>query len=207
MSRRFALTIALLLTFAATGFTQDDGSAVAEISDYLKRLEKLGFAGSVVIARGGVPLLASGYGLADRERDIPWTPSTVSTIGSITKQFTGALILSLAEDGKLSVEDPITRYFDPVPEDKRGITLYQLLTHSSGIVDLDGADDWDPIDREEFVRRAMAQELAFEPGSSYEYSNAGFSLLGAIIEQLTGLSYEQYLRRRLLLPAGMYETG
>jgi hypothetical protein len=94
-----------------------------------------------------------------------------------------------------------------VPEDKQEITLYHLLTHSSGIVDLNGLGDWDPVSREEFVRLAMEQELAFEPGEGQQYSNAGFSLLGAVIEQLTGKSWEAYVRERLLLPAGMFETG
>jgi len=181
-------------------------TAVMEIGAYLGQLEKLGFAGSVVISKAGRPILAAGYGLADREHGIPWSPGTVSTIGSITKQFTGAAILALVESGALSVEDPISKYFAAVPEDKRDITLYHLLTHSS-IVNLEGLGDWDPIDREEFIRRAMEQELAFEPGSAYEYSNAGFSLLGAIIEQLTQKSWEEFVRDRLFLPAGMYETG
>ncbi len=192
---------------ASTTQAQPAEAAAKEIGAYLDRLEKLGFAGSVVISKAGRPILAAGYGLADRERGIPWGPGTVSTIGSITKQFTGAAILALVESGALSVEDPISKYFPAVPEDKRNITLYHLLTHSSGIVDLEGLDDWDPIDREEFIRRAMEQELAFEPGSAYEYSNAGFSLLGAIIEQLTQKSWEEYVRERLFLPAGMYETG
>lgn len=186
---------------------QPDASAVDDIRQYLSRLETLGFAGVVVIARGGEPVLAQGYGLADRERGIPWSPGTVSTVGSITKQFTGAAIVLLAQQGKLSVEDPITKYFDDVPADKQAITLHQLLTHSSGIVDLVDADDWDPIGREEFIRRAMEQPLAFPPGEQYRYSNAGYSLLGAIIEQLSGASYESFLRAQLLVPSGMYETG
>jgi CubicO group peptidase (beta-lactamase class C family) len=199
--------VAVASLVGSTTQAQPAEAAAKEIGAYLDRLEKLGFAGSVVISKAGRPILAAGYGLAARERGIPWGPGTVSTVGSITKQFTGAAILALVESGALSVEDPISKYFAAVPEDKREITLYQLLTHSSGIVDLEGLDDWDPIDREEFVRRAMEQELAFEPGSAYEYSNAGFSLLGAIIEQLTQKSWEEYVRDRLFLPAGMYETG
>jgi CubicO group peptidase (beta-lactamase class C family) len=128
-------------------------------------------------------------------------------VGSITKQFTGAAILALAEDGELRVEDPITAHFEGVPEDKRGITLHQLLTHSSGIVDLEGEGDWDPVGREEFVERILAQPLVFEPGTAYEYPNAGYSLLGAIVEQLTGGSYESFLRQRFFVPLGMFETG
>jgi CubicO group peptidase (beta-lactamase class C family) len=161
----------------------------------------------VLVDRGDEPIFVEGYGLSDRERGVPWTPATVSTIGSITKQFTGAAILLLHEEGRLSVEDPITKHFPDVPEDKRPITLHQLLTHSSGIVDLDGLGDWDPIGRDEFVRRAMTQPLAFAPGEGYRYSNAGYSLLGVIIEQITGGSYEQFVRQHLFLPSGMFETG
>lgn len=185
----------------------DPAARVAGVETYLKRLEKLGFAGSVLIAQGDQTLLAAGYGLADRERERPWTPTTISTIGSITKQFTGAAILALAEEGEVAVEDPITKYFDDVPEDKREITLHQLLTHSSGIVDLEGEGDHDPIEREEFVTRILQQELAFPPGARYEYSNAGYSLLGAIVEMRTGKTYETFLRERFFLPAGMNDTG
>ncbi len=180
---------------------------VPETREYLNRLEKLGFAGSVLIAIGGEPVLARGYGLADRERGLRWDPSTISDIGSITKQFTGAAILKLEEKGLLHVTDPITKYFENVPADKSSITLHELLTHSSGIVDLEGRDDWDPIGREEFIRLAMKQPLAFAPGKGYEYSNGGYSLLGAIIEKLTGVSYEKHIREAFFLPQGMYETG
>ena len=180
---------------------------VAAIDQHLQQLEKLGFSGAVLIAEGEKTLLASGYGLADRENNRRWTPTTVSTVGSITKQFTGAAIMALVDDGRVRVDDAITKYFDGVPADKQSITLHQLLTHSSGIVDLEGADDFDPIGRDEFVQRAMAQELAFPPGQDYQYSNAGYSLLGAIIEQVTGRNYEAFVRERFFLPAGMKDTG
>jgi CubicO group peptidase (beta-lactamase class C family) len=128
-------------------------------------------------------------------------------MGSITKQFTGAAILLLQEDGLLMVDDPITEYFSDVPADKETINLHQLLTHSSGIVDLEGVDDSDLIDWEPYFQRVMDQPLEFEPGSSFSYSNTGYSLLAAIIEQITGDSYERFLRERLLLPAGLTDTG
>jgi CubicO group peptidase (beta-lactamase class C family) len=184
-----------------------DATAVADTRTYLKRLEKLGFAGVVLVAKGDTPLFAEGFGLADRERGLRWTPATVSTVGSITKQFTGAAILALEEEGKLSVSDPISKYFDGVPADKSGITLHHLLTHSSGLTDPEGLDDWDPIPLADFVRKVLAQNLAFLPGRGYEYSNANFSLLGAIVEKLSGRGYEAYMRERLLLPNRMYETG
>lgn len=210
-TRLLAVTLGLLLglvsVLPASSVDGIEPAAVTAIGEYLSRLEKLGFSGVVLIAQGGRVLLAEGYGLADRERGARWTPATVSTIGSITKQFTGAAVLTLAEEGRLAVTDPISKYFGDVPEDKRGITLHHLLTHASGIVDLADAGDWDPIGRQEFARRALEQELAFGPGTGYEYSNAGYSLLAAIIEQVTGLSYERFLRQQLLEPAGLYETG
>ena len=184
-----------------------DKAAIADTRTYLKRLEKLGFAGVVLVAKGGAPLFAEGFGLADRERSLRWTPATVSCSGSITKRFTGAAILKLEEDKRLNVTDPITLYFKDVPADKAQITLHQLLTHSSGLGDPEGIDDYDPVPLAEYVRQVLAQPLLFAPGAGYTYSNANFSLLGAIIEKLSGLSYEAFLRERLFLPAGMYETG
>jgi len=184
-----------------------DPGRLSDLHEYLTRLEKLGFAGVVAISQNGSPEFAAGYGLADREEHVPWNPATVSTIGSITKQFTGAAILRLQDQDKLSVQDPITKYFEDVPEGKQAITLHQLLTHSSGIVDLEDGGDFDPIDRQDFIRRALDQELAFPPGEEYDYSNAGYSLLGAVIEQLSGISYEAFLRREFLAPGGLYETG
>jgi CubicO group peptidase (beta-lactamase class C family) len=192
------------MTVAGAG---DDRAAVAETRTYLQRLEKLGFAGVVLVARGDEPILAEGYGLADRERGLPWTPATVSTVGSITKQFTAAAILALEEDGRLDVSDTITEYFDGVPADKAEITLHQLLTHSSGLADPGDLDDWDPIALRDFIRRVLDQPLLFEPGRGFHYANANFSLLGAIIEKLSGLTYEDFLRQRLFLPNGIYETG
>jgi CubicO group peptidase (beta-lactamase class C family) len=201
--------VALILLGNSSGLAaaQPGRDFLPETREYLSRLEKLGFAGVVLIAVGGDPVLAEGYGLADRERRLPWNPATISTIGSITKQFTGAAILKLEEKGLLRVSDPITKYFEQVPADKSSITLHQLLTHSSGIEDLEDRSDWDPIGREEFIRLALKQPLAFSPGTCYSYSNAGYSLLGAIIEKVTGASYEKYLRQALFLPLGMYETG
>jgi CubicO group peptidase (beta-lactamase class C family) len=196
-----------LLPPALTAQGPEPPSAADEVRSYVARLGTLGFSGVLVATRDGQPAVVATAGLADREAGHPWTPATVSTIGSITKQFTGAAVLRLAEEGLLAIADPIEKHFDGVPADKLGITLHQLLTHSSGIVDLEGVGDFDPVERDEYVRRILAQELAFAPGQGYEYSNAGYSLLGAVIEKLTGSSYESWLRRSLLAPHGLYETG
>jgi CubicO group peptidase (beta-lactamase class C family) len=182
-------------------------AAITDTRTYLERLEKLGFAGVVLVAKAGVPLVAEGYGLADRERGLRWTPATVSCTGSITKQFTGAAILKLEEEKRLNVTDPISLYFKDVPADKAQITLHHLLTHSSGLTDPEDIGDYDPVPLAEYVRKVLAQPLLFSPGAGYTYANANFSLLGAIVEKLSGQSYEAFIRERLFLPNGMYETG
>jgi CubicO group peptidase (beta-lactamase class C family) len=187
--------------------SEADAAFAADTAEYFGRLEKLGFAGGFLVVRGDETIAHGACEMADREANIPWSADTISTIGSITKQFTGAAILMLQEDGLLTVDDPITKYFPNVPADKKTIDLHQLLTHSSGIVELEGVDDWDPIDWDTYFQRVMDQPLEFEPGSSFSYSNTGYSLLAAIIEQITGESYERFLRRRLLLPAGLKDTG
>jgi CubicO group peptidase (beta-lactamase class C family) len=164
------------------------------------------FKGAALVASDGNVLLRKGYGQADRERSIPYAPETVSTIGSITKQFTAAAILKLEMQGQLHVEDTIDKYLPGVPEDKRSITLHQLLTHTSGL-ESDFAGDYDAVTRDEYVRRVLSSKLRTAPGSAYHYANSGYSLLGAIVEIVSAQGYETFLREQLFLPSGMRETG
>ncbi|MGH7149092.1 MAG: serine hydrolase domain-containing protein, partial [Planctomycetota bacterium] len=182
------------------------GDLGKEVDEILSRLEKLGFCGIALVAKGGEVLLAKGYGASDREKGTPVTLDTVFCLGSVTKQFTGAAILKLESEGKLAVSDPISNYLPGVPPDKAAITVHHLLTHSSGLAP-DFAGDYDPVGREEYVRRALASDLLSAPGERYAYSNAGYSLLGAIVELRSGKSYERYVRETLFEPAGMLRTG
>ena len=151
-------------------------------------------------------LLRKGYGMADRENGVAYDAETVFDVGSITKQFTAAAILKLEMQGKLHVEDAIGKYLASVPEDKRGITLHHLLTHTAGL-ESDFAGDYDPVSRDEYVKRILASKLRSKPGEVYFYANSGYSLLGAIVEIASGMPYEKYLRENLFLPAGMKDTG
>lgn len=186
------------------------GASGEEIGQTLERyMEKAaanGYAGSVLVARGDSVILAQGYGWADRENKVRQTAETVFSIGSITKQFTGAAVLKLETQGKLKVTDLMSAYFDGVPTDKAEITLHQLLTHTAGFTDALG-DDYEPIGRQEFIKRALGSKLLFKPGARYEYSNVGFSLLGIIVELVSGMNYEDFLRETLFGPAGMTRTG
>lgn len=192
--------------FALPVAAQTLSQAEKRVDEYLTRAAAFGFSGAVLVARDGEIVLHAGYGEADREADLPVTPETVFDIGSITKQFTAAAILTLEEAGALRVGDPITRFFEDVPEEKRRITIHHLLTHSSGLKG-DFGRDYDRMPRDSLVRLALDSELLWAPGSRYRYSNAGYSLLGAIVEKLSGQFYEQYLREALFEPAGLQRTG
>jgi CubicO group peptidase (beta-lactamase class C family) len=184
-----------------------EGDRAYALDDFLVRLEGLGFSGIVGVEDGGGPILLRGYGLADRERGVPVTPETVFCTGSITKQFTAAAILALQEEGKLSVQDALGAHFDGVPEDKRGITLHHLLTHTSGLVD-PPAGDHDLRATAAWVRDfALGCTLEFAPGTEYAYQNVNYSLLGMIVAQRSGKPYETYLQERLFAPVGMQRTG
>jgi len=203
----FLGSLALIQLAAAQNSTEVVNRELGQkIDHYLQKAEANGYAGSVLVARGEKIILARGYGLADRENKVKQTPETVFSIGSITKQFTGAAILKLEMMGKLKVADPISKYFGDVPADKKEITLHHLLTHTAGFEGALG-DDYDPIGREDYIKLALSSKLLFKPGERYEYSNVGFSLLGIIVELVSGKNYEDFLYEALFKPAGMERTG
>lgn len=173
---------------------------------FFKKAEQNGYAGSVLVADASGILLEKGYGWQDRENKKPQTAATVFSVGSITKQFTGAAIVKLEMQGKLSVQDPLSKYFPEAPADKAGITLHQLLTHTAGFPGAIG-DDYEQVDAAAFARLALAEPLLFAPGARHEYSNVGYSLLGIIVEKVSGKNYETYLYENLWRPAGMEHTG
>jgi CubicO group peptidase (beta-lactamase class C family) len=178
----------------------------ARIDSFMQHCTRAGFNGSLLVMRDGAALIDTGYGLRDREKQLANTPATVHAIGSITKQFTAAAMLKLEEQGRLRVDDPMSKYVKNVPSDKAAITLHQLLTHSAGFPDAIG-DDYAPIERDDFLELAMRTPLEFKPGMGYNYSNVGYSILGAIVELVSGKSYERYLHDELLEPAGLAHTG
>ena len=160
-----------------------------------------GSSGTLVAALDGEIVVCRGWGLADREAAVSADCDTAYDIMSMTKQFTAAAILKLQMQGKLAVTDPISTYVGEVPADKRAITVQQLLTHTSGLVDILGGD-YEPLTRAGMVAGAMGSELKSEPGDEHHYSNLGYSLLAAIIEEASGMGYEEYLSEHLFAPAG-----
>jgi CubicO group peptidase (beta-lactamase class C family) len=191
----------------AAGFAETvAGEEGKRIDGWLTERARVGFSGNVLVARDGKLVLAKGYGLADREAALPFRNDTVVSIGSVTKQFTAAAILKLEMDGKLAVSDLVSKYFPDAPADKRGITLHQLLTHTAGL-ESDFAGDYDPVDRDAYAAKVLGSKLRTPPGAEHHYANSGYSLLAAVVEKVSGLPYETYLREKLFLPAGMKETG
>lgn len=186
------------------------GDTAKLIDSYLGQLSKdKGFSGGLLIVRNGQRILSKGYGWENKAADKPFTSKTLASMGSITKAFTATAILKLEEEGKLKVEDRLDKHFPAIPKDKAGITLHQLLTHSSGMQDFlqnDGGD-YARVETEEYLHRAWEAPLAFAPGTKAIYSNMGMSILGILIEQVTGMEYEEYLRKHVLSPIGIRNIG
>ena len=202
----FARGLVVVLALTTLGAAPVRTPLGEKLDAHMSRLEAYGFSGSLLVAKGGEVILDKGYGFADARRKVPFTAETAFDIGSITKQFTAAAILKLEMQGKLGVGDPISKWFEGVPDDKKGITLHHLLTHSAGLEDIFG-DDYDEMPRDRLVKAALASKLLWAPGTRYEYSNAGYSLLAAVVELASGKPYEEYLRENLWKPAGMARTG
>ncbi|MBV8202499.1 MAG: beta-lactamase family protein [Acidobacteria bacterium] len=182
------------------------GPVGAALDAYLLRLEAFGFSGSVLAARGGQVVLDKGYGFADAAAGEPYTAETIFDVASVSKQFTAAAIVALEMEGKLRVEDTLARFFPGAPADKAGITLHQLLTHTAGLPDVLGPE-YEPVTRDEMLRRAFAARLVLPPGKRFRYSNAGYSVLAAVAEVVSGRPLGELMREKLFLPAGMRHTG
>lgn len=196
------------ITAATAGTTGEivEGDVASKLDMYLTRITPFGFSGALLVAKNGKIILNKGYGMAIRAENVPNTSETVFSTGSITKQFTAAGIMKLEMMGKLKTEDPIAKYFDDVPEDKKGITLHHLLTHTSGVVDALGPD-YVEAPRDETARKTLDAPLRFQPGEQFGYSNAGYSLLAAVIEKVSGQNYEEFMNANIFIPSGMKFTG
>jgi CubicO group peptidase (beta-lactamase class C family) len=202
--------IALAVALEAGAQPEGGGPAAGDLGARLDAVAKAavgeGFNGVVLVAKGGEEIFAKGYGLANVKAGTPFTPDTLVQIGSNVKDFTKVAIFQLVEAGKLSLDDPIVEFFPDAPADKRSITIDQLLDHRSGLP-IGFVPDRTLLSRDEFLRRLWTASLEFAPGSSERYSNAGYSVLAAVIEKVTGESYDDYVARAILRPAGLRETG
>lgn len=171
-----------------------------------EQVEVDAFSGVVMLAKDGAPLFQKAYGLADQERSIANGLDTKFNLGSINKMFTGLAIMQLAEQGKLSVEDPIIKHLpDYANKDvAEKVTIHHMLTHTSGL----GGYSWEhgALKVADILPTFVDNPLQFEPGAQMQYSNAGFAVLGRIIERVSGQDYYDYIRQHIYEPAGMADT-
>ena len=167
---------------------------------------------SVALLRGSDTLVMKGYGLASQEAHRPATASTVYRIGSITKQFTSAAIMRLAEKGKLSLDDDMSKYLPDFPLQDHKVTIRQLLNHTSGIHSYTADSMWAKTWAQDLTPRQIVDFVAktpfdFAPGAGYRYNNTGYVLLGMILDKVTGQSYAAHLQSEFFTPLGLRQTG
>ena len=163
---------------------------------------------AVAVVRGTDTLLARAYGKADLENDVPATVGHVFEIASITKEFTAAAVLLLVQDGKLRLDDDVTRYLPDAPTQGKPVTIRQLLSHRSGLVDVPDLPGFQNLKRRDLptdsiIALARGEPFYFPPGTQMRYSNTGFLLAGQLIEKLGGRRYAEFVAERLFQPAGM----
>lgn len=184
-----------------------------QVDTYLTNLNPFGFSGAVSLIKDGRVILRKGYGESNEEKHVPNSSQTVFDIGSLAKQFTAVSILILEGRKELAISDPIDKYLDSVPADKKAITIEQLLTHTSGLdSDFPFAPEYvekyyEPVNREEAVGRILKTELIDSSGNSFSYSNQGYVLLAAIVEEVSRRPFNDFLVEELFEPAGMVTTG
>jgi CubicO group peptidase (beta-lactamase class C family) len=205
MFSRFALCVFL----AGSGLAQDAARMDQIVQSYVADRK---FMGTALVARGSQVLFSKGYGSSNLEWDIPNSPDTKFRLGSVTKQFTAASILLLEERGKLSVNDPVKKYLPDAPAAWDKITIFHVLTHTSGIPSFTGFPDYARLEPfattpAELVARFRDKPLDFEPGEKWNYSNSGYVLLSYLIEKITGDSYEKFVRENIFTPLGMKDSG
>lgn len=188
--------------------TFDAAAIDAYLSAYVAQSDRVGL--SIAIVKDGQTVLQKGYGKRSLEDGRPVGPDTLFAIGSVSKQFTCAAVLLLAEDGRLSVHDPVAKYYPQLTRAK-DITLLDLMNHVSGYPDYYPLDFLDrrmsaPISEDELIRQYAGGKLDFEPGSKYSYSNTGYILLGRVAERVSGEPLGAFLERRIFKPLGMTQS-
>ena len=195
-SFKTALLLAALVLSAVPSASAD------EVDNYVERhLRQLHIPGaSVAVVRDSQIIKAKGYGLANVELNVPATKDTVYEIGSMTKQFTATAIMMLVEEGKVSLDDPVTKYFPAAPETWQHITIRHLLNHTSGIQNHVAVPEFlnlfqtniefqPSLSRAELIKLFFKLPLEFQPGETWAYDNTGYYLLGIVVEQVSGKSY------------------
>jgi len=202
--KRTPALLALILLVSTACLAQE--SYEKKIEEYLrKEMQAQQIPGvALAVVKDGKVVLARGYGLANVEHQVPVKPETIFQSGSTGKQFTATAVMMLVEEGKLSLEDKITKYFPDAPESWGNITLRHLLTHTSGMTDY--PPDFDlrrDYTEDDLLQRIKAIPLAFQPGEKWSYSNLAYVTLGILIHKVSGKFYGDFLQERVFKPLDM----
>ena len=211
MTSKLLLLILFFISFTTlAGF--DTTQRLHRLISIYHQLEQ--FNGVALVAHKDQILLHRGYGQANVEWDIPHTIKGKFKLASITKQFTAVLILQLAEQGKVQLTDTISEHLPDYRQDTgKQITIWQLLTHTSGLANFfhlpsyKDIESRNPYDLKTFIAQFCSEDLLFKPGSQFRYSNAGYTILGSIIETVTGKPYSKVAQERIFQPLGMHNSG
>ncbi|NCT86464.1 beta-lactamase family protein [Stenotrophomonas acidaminiphila] len=199
-----------LFAFSTVAGAAPPAAPDAGIDGLMQRYDGRVPGAAVLVLKDGQPVFRRGYGLAVLEDGTPVSPATNFRLASVSKQFTAAAILLLAEDGALSIDDPLKKWLPELPAVADAMTLRQLLSHSSGLLDYE--DLMDPADTRQVhdidVLHLLQKEnrTYFAPGSSYRYSNSGYALLALVVGKASGSDFASFLRQRIFLPLGMTAT-
>ena len=210
MMRATCSVLILLAVFCALRrFAQADGVPSDGIENYVhSEIERQHIPGlSLLVARDGKIVRAQGYGLSDIELQVPVKPATVFQSGSVGKQFTATAVMMLVEEGKIHLDDPVTKYLNDAPAAWQQVTISELLSHTAGFTDYPKNFDF----RRDYTESQLLKivegiPLAFPPGSKWSYANLGYLTLGIVIHRVTGEFYGDFLQERIFRPLGMSTT-
>jgi CubicO group peptidase (beta-lactamase class C family) len=203
---RFAFLASIVIWSVGSASAADQADAV---DDYVHaEMAKQHIPGlALLVSRGGQVVRAQGYGLANVELQVPVKPETIFQSGSVGKQFTATAVMMLVEEGKIGLEDPLTKYFPDAPATWKQVTIRELLSHTAGFSDYPKNFDM----RRDYTEAQLLKivegiPLAYAPGTSWSYSNLGYLTLGIVIHKVTGKFYGDFLQERIFQPLGMSTT-
>jgi CubicO group peptidase (beta-lactamase class C family) len=201
----YGITTPLLIC----GASAQESTAANGVGGYVRaEMQRQHIPGlALLVARGGKIVRAEGFGLANVELQVPVKPETVFQSGSVGKQFTATAIMMLVEEGKVGLDDPLTKYFQDAPAGWKDVTVRELLSHTAGFTDypekFDFRKDWT---EDELLKMVEGIPLAYAPGTKWAYSNLGYLTLGLLIHRVTGEFYGDFLQQRIFKPLDMETT-
>jgi CubicO group peptidase (beta-lactamase class C family) len=202
-------SLAASTLFLVSADAQNSSATPDSVGDYVRsEMQTQHIPGlSLLVSKGGQVVRAEGFGLANVELQAPVKAETVFQSGSVGKQFTATAVMMLVEEGKVALDDPLTKYFSDAPASWKEVTVRQLLSHTAGFTDypekFDFRKDWT---EDELLKMVEGVPLAYPPGTKWDYSNLGYLTLGILIHRVTGEFYGDFLQQRIFQPLGMQTT-